>query len=711
MTAIGNERLAYILKDDNIEKKDKIDIAINCGVTEKITIKRKLTKDRAEQLLTKVMDVYFDMDNYPQYFDAELATDITNAEAWDIIEYDENTNSILAVIGSELPTKGEVVAFRDDFGIANVKYIDDIEEEGEAYRILLSDVENISDIMDSVSFSGMADFSYLSGERENPVKEASTSINPFVLTAEAAEYQTAKINWIDQTVDIEKKSSKCDISAYANIKKEEVNTEFSVSNNGDACKYSYSSKKDKVKKEGNKKVDAYKLGEECKDLNKEEKKNKISGDVKVGVEIKGLQVAVQGFADVKKPTAKKNYVEVNVKADSVRIESQASLSTDEEYKIATIPVPIAATGGSVSVDINIYLVVDAEGNLAVWYEIDNPSRGARISVKDGIEFPKGKTEAKSGLKASVNAEAGVKAEAEINVFKKVKLANPSVDVRAYAEADFSSEVPEGYMLKGKGHNYTCGSIEVGAPMLKLNISDNEDTVVNKIMTVLKKSDEGEVEVIAKDEVPFKCAIHVETSKKELKFHKLKKKETQLTACSKIKPKPEEAEEIVEREAVEREAVEDEIEAKDLHFRGLVIKPEDVVLKAYDAMQQGKYDVLAECVDPESEKIINLVGGIASSISNYFTGENMTWGELLYDYAGEFQADIISCKTTNMIYDSEYDFLDEFIPNVPGLNTLLCTEADVKVKYRYVNKDGDMVTTEEIYHTERYPSAGWRMNMN
>jgi hypothetical protein len=158
------------------------------------------------------------------------------------------------------------------------------------------------------------------------------------------------------------------------------------------------------------------------------------------------------------------------------------------------------------------------------------------------------------------------------------------------------------------------------------------------------------------------------------------------------------------------ASEEELKSKDKHYKGVVLYPEDVVLKMFDALQEGDYEMAAECLDPATEQQLDFWGEIASTLVGLFTGEYISWGQLLLEAAGATDVSVIECYSENLEYTSNFDLLSALIPSVPGIKKLVCTEADVHVKYRYKYND-DYRIQEEDYHVRRYEWAGWRIEQN
>ncbi len=158
------------------------------------------------------------------------------------------------------------------------------------------------------------------------------------------------------------------------------------------------------------------------------------------------------------------------------------------------------------------------------------------------------------------------------------------------------------------------------------------------------------------------------------------------------------------------ASEKEINAAPIHFSGSVIKPEDVVAKFFDSLQSGDYETAAECLDPTTERQISFLGKLASSLYEWFTGEDISWGQLVLEAAGATDVELIECESFNMVYDENIDVFKGILSKIPGLDDLICIEADVYCKYRY-QYNGEYYVEEEICHVERYGSSGWRVNVD
>lgn len=156
-----------------------------------------------------------------------------------------------------------------------------------------------------------------------------------------------------------------------------------------------------------------------------------------------------------------------------------------------------------------------------------------------------------------------------------------------------------------------------------------------------------------------------------------------------------------------EATDDELTSDALHYSGVILKPEDVVLKMFDALQAGDYEEAAECLDPATEQQFDFWGGIASTVVGLFTGDYMSWGQLLLESAGATNVEVIECYSKNYTIESNLDIVNALFPIIPGIKELFCTDADVYVKYRY-EYNGVYYVQEDVYHVRRYELSGWRI---
>lgn len=256
MDAIGDTRLSYITDEELTEEK-KLDLALDYGIVKRKQLDREISDAEADEILSNTINFYCSPEYYPEYFDADVKVDPVNADAWSDLEYNEEDQIITAKIEQEPPEVGELIMFRDEYGIAQAKRVDEINEESEdTYTLKVHDLEDLSEIFDTVSFSGYSDFGYLTGEKNieetRNLSAYDTSENPFITKAYAA---GDKDGWFESKFVIQKDSNEettpsCDLELDANISAKsengkddvEVSTALSVTKGSFTKKYSFSVK-------------------------------------------------------------------------------------------------------------------------------------------------------------------------------------------------------------------------------------------------------------------------------------------------------------------------------------------------------------------------------------------------------------------------------------------------------------------------------------
>lgn len=514
MDAIGEERLAY-LTEEEIDDQTKIDLAVQYGVVNEKDLDKNITSEKANEILVKALDLYCSPDYYPEYFEVETKTEVVNADRWNISEYDEDSQTITASISGDAPEVGEVIMFTNEYGIAQAKYVTQVNDNGVGeYTIGVTKVEDVSEIFDEISFSGTSDFDYLVGNktpgqeeyRANDVQEEAKAFsNPFVTTVYAAESEPillAEWEWFEDKTALKKEANgddtpKCDIEFNVELTdtvkngKEtgKVTSYISVKADGVTKKYKY-----EIDDQGKEKfsVDVSSDGRPSFAFSENEKKAKSNDErefkdemgVKANIKMEGFGVCTSGYYQWTDPDDSKNFVEVLASADKINISSAAKLSFEYKRKIASIPIPIAATAGVISIDLNVYLVVDANGELTLWYEIDDPYIGVNVSTANGFKPLHGCSNEDVGVRAKVELNGGFIGEAAVMVLETVDLADPGADIRAYASAS-TIDVKDTYKLKEDYLGTSCIELKAQAPVVKLSATAGKDSLLYALLDTLK----------------------------------------------------------------------------------------------------------------------------------------------------------------------------------------------------------------------------------
>lgn len=152
---------------------------------------------------------------------------------------------------------------------------------------------------------------------------------------------------------------------------------------------------------------------------------------------------------------------------------------------------------------------------------------------------------------------------------------------------------------------------------------------------------------------------------------------------------------------------EEIIALPVHYSGLVIKPEGVVLKMFDAINNKNYKQILECLNPYLEQKINFLGGVTSTIFGV-VAENLTLGQLLDRITWVTEVEVLECSVYNVENsDLSNNRLNEWVSRVLGDTVILADKAEVYVKYRY-QYNNQYYVDSKIFYVKKYGWSGWRI---
>lgn len=513
LNEIGEDRLSYFL-NNNVTDQEKINLALKYEIIDKNVLKKNITRNQANEIIIKTLDLYCNPEYYPQYFETKTVKKVIDTSDWNIINYNEDNNIILTKIGDDIPNVGDAITLLDEFGIAHAKYVKKIDKDNSNnYSIELSNVEDISEILSEISFSGTSNFNYLlnnNSENNNTLNENTqknkNNFNDFLLNkVYADDNDTLNLNSQKNAIDLQFNTAtndikKCDIEFNTEIDetlkdnnlKVKVKSSISFKSDGITKKYKFEiddSGKEKLSLEVSDEKGTASFSEN------ENKEFKIKDDAKdssskkevaykTNVKIKGFAVCASGYFDLLNIDAPNNYVEVLASADSVNVSTSIKANAEKKVKIATLQIPIASTAGFVSVNLNFYFIVGVDGKLTVWYEIDNPYIGANVSMSNGLKLLHGNSDEDLGISSEVELYAGLSGEASIIVLNMYDLADPSVDVKAYASLS-DVEVNDDYKLKDEYFGRKCNEIKTQAPVVNISISADNNSFLYKMLDKLK----------------------------------------------------------------------------------------------------------------------------------------------------------------------------------------------------------------------------------
>lgn len=221
-------------------------------------------------------------------------------------------------------------------------------------------------------------------------------------------------------------------------------------------------------------------------------KQEVAGGSDYRGEINIDKINVAGCVEIKGPWDLE-YVELALDIHSVFSVGVKAESDPVKLKLADVPLPLAS--GVAGVDVQLYLMVSAEGevslqaelpmNVCVKYDKENGVRKENIEPKEkGIE-----------IKVDCEMDFTLRTEAILKVLSK-EIIDTEMDIGAVAKGEANMR-PTGM---------ACLDLSAAFPVLKLSISgdDKIDTIFGDIFKL-----SAEWEVINEEKAPLKKEFHAE----------------------------------------------------------------------------------------------------------------------------------------------------------------------------------------------------------
>lgn len=494
-TAVGEDRITQILQQDGMEG-DSLGFALSKGIVSEDQLDREVTEEEARNILADVIAIDYSPEYCPDYIDMETKTTILDANGWDIRDIDEENGTLVATLPA-VPEEGMIFAYTDKFGIANFKVAKSIEPiAGGEYKIYTEDVQDMSEIVDSVSFSGSGKFGYLTGEKDSVVQSEKqlSPTNPFVLTAHAEEAKKSGfVEWLHEmkeSVDEkttwekeeEKNPTRCNIEIGTSIGSNETKTYLKITSQGASSTYTYDPDYSKI----NALKECLEIDYNNFEKSIEEKllegakESSAETQIDAKIEITGLSVCSSGYFELSDPLDEKNKLDIKVRAFNTKVSASTSIKSEFRAKIISFVLPLEETG-TVSVELEIFLVMDMEGNATLEYGIAVPSVEMSATVADGFHVDKYGDHNYTNVTAQVEIGAGIMAAIALKV-GPLYLFDPGIDIRV-CTAISTVDIPDGYEPKIKYRNSQCYDFNIKFPQVNAYaaIGGDDESVMYKFL--------------------------------------------------------------------------------------------------------------------------------------------------------------------------------------------------------------------------------------
>ena len=186
-------------------KDNYINAAVNLNIIPRSQLKVNITEKAANRICNRIFDIYFNLDDYEEYCDIKYKDNVKDCK---LIQIDENNKEIIATF-NDTPQSGDKFTYKNEFGVSKIKKITSVVPNlNNEYKIKYEDIEDISEVVDSISFSGKGDFSYLDPKnKDNQSIETIYSMPEVKCAGISASYDNTQeeIDWTDP-VDIKIKA-------------------------------------------------------------------------------------------------------------------------------------------------------------------------------------------------------------------------------------------------------------------------------------------------------------------------------------------------------------------------------------------------------------------------------------------------------------------------------------------------------------------------
>ncbi len=417
---------------------------------------------------------------------------VTVIETYNWIFEDDGNGMIVATPDADVPEEGDYILVHDSHRISSARRILSVTDLGGGrYQFETAEVDDPSEVIEEVEFSGSGDFSSYFGEQ--PLAENTKHSFIKASTVDAAGPSDSSVNL--------KISFDCEANSDGEIS---LSTDAQISEPG----------KDYIPLSGSEYE--YDMGDEGADSSGESGDGleaDVSGSYNLSgsLEIKNLMVDATGqfqFTDIKN-----SYVNVSMDADEeLTLVNEGKI--EGQIPLCMMKAPIAVTGGVISVYIKPYLEFSVDGKVEVKYEIVGTKFVANASFSKPAPDFSGSTMGTPQtpeIRASVEAEGGIGVAAGVSVLKQ-SVIEPYISFDANIKGEM---LP---VVKGWENVPPCFELSAGFPVIKVGcVFLSESDVAELIEKVTGWEPNIETYLVTAENAPLHAEGHIETDEETQKL--------------------------------------------------------------------------------------------------------------------------------------------------------------------------------------------------
>ena len=528
MNMVGDERLRFYI-DDSITDEVRKSIAIQKGIVSERELNKEISNNEAEKKLNKILDFYCGPDNYPEYCSARFEDNVINGTDWAVINHDEDYTSLEIEGEVNKVSEGDIILVRNDYGIAVPLEVTNVEDIGNGkLNVTTEEPSEESTVIEAIDFSGVGDFSYLINGNNGSGNNGSDPENdeepqdgdgtfgmayptggqPLLLCSTAPNL-VAMGKWEEIKNAVNDKTT-----IKGNETTPEVDLEIGMVYREDEQDHHKLTITPRMNGEliNPKLGKGFKWGDTDKDFTDgaditDRLNVNIDSKLKGTVKFKNMSVTADGYFECLDWDDEKNKVNVHVNAD-VEFDLTITSGVEGRFRLITIPVPIAATGGTVAVEVTIMMVVGIDGTVSFTYTINGGKAGIEMSVAEKRVSPiKDCDSTKFDISADAKLEAGIRAVIAVEVANKYALCDPYIEFKAGASAETLEK------KKGFEDYPSCIQLKLYAPVVRSGAHYGESTLTYKALNFLGLANKDTFEVINEDtayNLFFGKQLHIES---------------------------------------------------------------------------------------------------------------------------------------------------------------------------------------------------------
>lgn len=458
MRVVGQTKLKmYAKTSKELDDKDLLDIAIEEGLITEVGLTVGVSRAQSEEMLEHLHELYYGKFSPKDYLDISFQKDVILLDSADVSVAAEQENTIIVAEDAVKNLREEaIIIYEDNIGAKQAGKIKHVQSDGVIVLESVRPEQFLESFMASgqqrVDFDDMVTYCQLSDDQLET--HDTTTENMRYEKGNDAAIITGNASIEGFSLALESVEDEEDGSKYLQV----------ILTNGNGLSYVFRE-------------------ENAKRLELEDDE-----DIKAELSVNRLEVLGQTDYQLLQGW---NYAEVALNMDTV-MSGVVSLSEEEKMLLAEIPVPMA--GGTVKINVQIYLVIGMDGSIELRAEM--PLQG-EVRYEKGIGFRKASFDMnveEPSLQADCRLDLALRGEPVLSVF--------GCDILD-AEADVGMCTETSTVIRATGQQ--CMDISSGYPIVTLAVLEDEDAE-----TLLSELISGKSwDIITKEQTLFKLYMHFE----------------------------------------------------------------------------------------------------------------------------------------------------------------------------------------------------------